>query len=532
VRTLLTRRAIVPILGALVFVVAGAAFVFVGEDYFPTVDAGQIELHVRGRPGLRIEATDQLFQRVEDVIRKIIPDKDRGLMLDNIGLPANNYDLAFSDGSTVALNDGQILVSLKPGHAPTAKYQKELRVALRAAFPDAIFYFQPADIITQVLNFGLPAPIDVQVAGHDAAHNLAIAKQIEAKLRDVKGAADVHLQQIVDAPEFFVDVDRTRALELGLTEQQVANNVNVSLSSSFQVAPNFWTDPKNGIPYPLVVQTPEYRVNKMADLEDTPLLGGTHPDQTGTTNLLTNVATLKRGIQQTVISHSNIAPTYDIYANVQDRDLGGVADDIAPIVAQMQKQLKSGNTIEVRGQIQSMHEAFGRLAIGLVFAAVFIYLLMVVNFQTWIDPLVVLCALPLTVCGTTVMLFITGTTFSIPSLMGAIMAVGVASANSILLVTYARDQQLSGLSVVDAAMAAGRARIRPVLMTAGAMIVGLLPMAIGFGDGSEQNAALGRAVIGGLLVGTCATLIFVPYLYTFWRRLVPTRTAAQAEDAS
>jgi len=401
---------------------------------------------------------------------------------------------------------------------------------LRAPFPDAVFYFQPADIITQVLDFGLPAPIDIQVAGHDAANNLAVARQLEAGLRKVKGATDVHLHQIVDALEFFVDVDRTRALELGLTEAQVANNVNVSLSSSFRVAPNFWTDPKDGIPYPLVVQTPEYRVGKMADLQDTPLLGGSHPDQAGTTNLLTNVATLKRDIQQTV-THSNIAPTYDIYANVQDRDLGGVADDIAPIVTQMRKQLKPGNTIEVRGQIQSMHEAFGWLSIGFFFAAVFIYLLMVVNFQTWIDPLVVLCALPLTICGTTAMLFVTGTTLSIPSLMGAIMAVGVASANSILLVTYARDQQLSGLGVFDAAMAVGRARLRPVLMTAGAMIVGLLPVAIGFGDGSEKNAALGRAVIGALLVGTCATLVFVPYLYTFWRRLVPTGSAVQMENA-
>ncbi len=495
--------------------VGGGLFLFVGRDYFPQIDAGQMQLHVRAHSGLRIEEAEMFFQKVEDTIREVVPESERSSILDNIGLPNNNYNLAFSDGSTVAYYDGQVLVSLKPGHAPTAGYMRTLRTVLRERFPDGIFYFQPADIITQVLNFGLPAPIDVQVAGRDDAKNREVAQALLAKLKGVRGVVDAHMQQIVDAPEYTLTVDRARALELGLSEQQVANNLNISLSSSTQVTPNFWADPATGIPYPVAVQTPEYRIASIGDLENTPL-ALTGP---GSTQPLSNVGTLKRQGTQTVITHSNTQPTYDILANVQDRDLASVAGDIQGIVGDASKSLKPGNTIRVLGQIASMNSAFQNIGLGLAAAVIFVYLLMAVNFQSWGDPFVILAALPIAFCGIMVSLFATGTALSIPSLMGAIMSVGVASANSILLVTFAREhREETGASAPDAAMEAGRERLRPVLMTALAMFVGLIPMALGLGDGSEQNAALARAVMGGVAFATCSTLLFVPFLYATLRR--------------
>ncbi len=496
-------------------VMGGVLFMFVGEDYFPQIESSQMTLHVRGRSGLRIEDTERLFQQVEDTIRQQVPSVS--LILDNIGLPANNYNLAFGDGTAAALNDGQILINLKESHPSPAGIQKQLRVVLRQRFPDALFYFQPADIITQVLNFGVAAPIDIQVSGQDREKNLAVAQQLVRRVRGVAGAVDVHLQQIVDAPEFFVDVDRIRAAQLGLTEQQVAQNLNTSLSSSYQVSPNFWTDPKSGIPYQLAVQTPEYRTNTLSEVENTPLLvsnnGASAP------NLLSNVATLTRRAEQTVANHENTRPTYDILANVQDRPLGGVEADLNPILKDLSKQLSPGNTITLRGQILSKNQAFAKIGLGLGVALIAVYLLMVVNYQDWGDPLVVILALPLAFCGICASLFITQTTLSIPSLMGAIMSVGVASANSILLVTFAREhREKTGCSAAEAALEAGETRLRPVLMTAGAMFVGLIPMALGLGDGSEQNAALARAVLGGVAVGTCSTLLFVPFLYATLRR--------------
>lgn len=502
-------------IAGVVLVTGGVLFNFVGEDYFPQIQTGQLTLHVRARSGLRIEETERMFQQVEDVIRQQVPSV--ALILDNIGLPSNNYNLAFTDGSTVALNDGQILINLKDDHPAASAIMRTLRVVLRQRFPDAIFYFQPADIITQVLNFGVPAPIDIQVSGRDRVKNLAVAQQMVKRVRGVVGAVDVHLQQIVDAPQFFVDVDRIRAAQLGLTEQQVATNLNASLSSSYQISPNFWTDPVSGIPYQLAVQTPEYRTDSLSDIENTPLLvsnnGASAP------NLLGNLATLTRGPEQTVASHENTAPTYDILANVQDRPLGGVEADLAPIVRDLSKQLSPGNKIVLRGQILSKNQAFANIGLGLAVAMAAVYLLMVLNYQSWGDPLVVLLALPLAFCGICASLFITQTTLSIPSLMGAIMSVGVASANSILLVTFAREhREKTGCSAVEAALEAGETRLRPVLMTAGAMFVGLIPMALGLGDGSEQNAALARAVLGGVAVGTCSTLLFVPFLYATLRR--------------
>jgi multidrug efflux pump subunit AcrB len=508
-------------LGAAGSIMACAAvlFMFVGTDYFPAIDAGQMTLHVRAAPGTRIEQAEILFQQVENTIRQVVPRNELGTIIDNIGLPASNYNFAFGNGTFVAYNDGEILVTLAPEHGSTFAYQKRLRTLLHQRFPDAIFYFEAADIITQILDFGVPAQIDVQVNGRHQAKDLQVAQTIASKLRMVRGAVDVHVQQITNAPEFFVQVDRQRAAELGLTENQIATNMNVSLSGSFQVSPNFWSDPQTGIPYQIWVQTPEYRNDSITSLTNTPLLtspgtaSGPSPLQ-----ILSNVATLKRGSEQTVSNHVNTQPTYDVYAAVQDRDLGGVESDINRIVADQQKQLEAPDKIAVRGQIQSKDQAFLHIGIGLIVAMVAVYLLMVLNFQTWGDPFVVLAALPLAFCGIIASLFITQTTFSIPSLMGAIMSVGVASANSILLVTFAREhRETTGCSAFEAAIAAGETRLRPVLMTAGAMFVGLLPMALGVGEGSEQNAALARAVLGGIAVGTCSTLLFVPFLYALLR---------------
>ena len=514
---LLKRPRIVPAVAALILALGGVTLMFVGRDFFPAVDGGQIKLHVRAPAATRIETTERIFQEVEDKIREVIPERDRDLIVDDIGIPQRTYNLAFTDGSTIGANDGVILVALKDGHAPTAAYVRSLRAALPAAFPSVTFYFQAADMTTQILNFGLPAQIDARVVGRDRAANLRVAHELRRRVAGIRGVADAHLQQELDAPAFMANIDRSRALQLGLNAQAIANDLNISLSSSEQVAPNFWSDPTNGIPYYIAVQTPEHQVSSLGEIGDTPvstMLASAGPPIPG---LLSNVATLQRDAVPTNLNQTNIQPVYDIYAAVQGRDLGGVSDDIGKIVADLQKQLKPGNTIQVLGQIQSMNDSFRDLGIGLLFSAVFVYMLMVVNYQNFGDPFVVILALPVTLCGIVTMLFITGTTLSVPSLMGAIMAVGVASANSILLVTFARERQLAGRSAFRAAIEAGRTRIRPVLMTAGAMIVGMIPMAIG-GAGEEQNAALARAVIGGLMFATPATLLIVPYLFAMLRK--------------
>jgi multidrug efflux pump subunit AcrB len=515
--TLLKRRFIVPIVAVLVLALGGTMLALVGRDFFPVIDGGQIQLHVRAPAGTRIEKTERIFQSVENKIREIIPEGERELVVDNIGLPARAYNLAFADGSTIGVNDGVILVALKDGHAPTAGYVRKLREALPAAFPDVVFYFQAADIVTQILNFGLPAQIDVRTVGYDRPTNLRVAKELRRRIAAIPGIADAHLQQEVDAPAFYATIDRSRAAQLGLNANNIATNINVSLSSSEQVTPNFWTDPKSGIPYYLAVQTPEPKINSLADLANTPVSTALSTAGEPVPGLLSNVATLKRGSVPTNANQTNIQPVYEVYASVQGRDLGGVAGEISKIIAELQPQLSPGNAIQVVGQIQSMSDAFRDLVIGLLFAAVFVYLLMVVNYQNFGDPLVVILALPATFCGIVTMLFVTGTTLNVPSLMGAIMAVGVASANSILLVTFAREQQLAGKTAFQAAIEAGHTRIRPVLMTAAAMIVGMIPMAIG-GAGEEQNAALARAVIGGLLFATPTTLLVVPYLFALLRK--------------
>jgi multidrug efflux pump subunit AcrB len=516
-RLLLNRRLIVPVIAVLVLALGGVMFMVVGRDFFPLIDGGQIQLHVRAPAGTRIETTERIFQAVEDKIRTVIPEDQRELIVDNIGLPARAYNLAFSDGSTIGPNDGVIQVELKKGHAPTADYIRKLREVLPAAFPDTTFYFQAADIVTQILNFGLPAQIDVRAVGYDRATNLSVAKDLRQRIAAIPGIADAHLQQEVAAPAFYAFIDRTRAAGLGLTANQIATNINVSLSSSEQVSPNFWTDPASGIPYYIAVQTPEPRLASLDNLRNTPVSTGVATDGDPVPGLLSNVATLTRGSVPTNSNQANIQPVYEVFAAIQGRDLGAVSNDINKIVAELKPKLKPGNSIQIVGQIQSMNDSFRDLGIGLLFAAVFVFALMVVNYQNFGDPFVVILALPATFCGILVMLFITGTTLNVPSLMGAIMAVGVASANSILLVTFAHEQQLAGRTSFEAAIDAGRTRIRPVLMTAAAMIVGMLPMAIG-GAGEEQNAALARAVIGGLLFATPTTLLVVPYLFAILRR--------------
>jgi multidrug efflux pump subunit AcrB len=514
---LLKRRLIIPIVAALMLALGGVMLTVVGRDFFPAIDGGQIKLHVRVPAATRIEATERVFQEVEDKIREVIPARDRDLIVDDIGVPQRPYNLAFTDGSTINVNDGSILVSLKEGHAPTADYVRRLREALPAAFPSVTFYFQAADMITQVLNFGLPAQIDVRVVGYDRANNLRVTHDLRRRIAGVPGVADAHLQQELDAPAFMVNIDRYRALELGLNAQAIANDINTSLSSSEQVAPNFWTDPASGIPYYIAVQTPERLVSSLNELGNTPVSTQIASNGPPIPGLLSNVATFEREGVPTNLNQSNVQPVYDIYASAEGRDLSSISGDIDKIVAELQKQLRPGNTIQVLGQIQSMHDSFRDLGIGLLFASVFVYLLMVVNYQNFGDPFVVILALPATLCGILTMLFITGTTLNVPSLMGAIMAVGVASANSILLVTFAREQQLKGRSAFRAALDAGHTRIRPVLMTAAAMVVGMIPMAIG-GPGEEQNAALARAVIGGLLFATPTTLLIVPYLFAMLRK--------------
>jgi len=510
---ILRRRILTPAVAGLVVIGGSVLFLFVGTDFFPGVDAGLIQLHVRAPARTRIERTEQIFQAIEDNIRKEIPAADLHLILDNIGLPARTYNLAFTDGSTIGVNDGVIQIELAEGHAPTADIIKKLRAELAHAFPDVLFYFQPADLVTQVLNFGVPTQIDVQLQGQDREGNKETAALLQQKLANIPGLVDVHVQQELNAPEMMYTIDRTRAQELGLNMQEVANNLNISLSSSEQVSPNFWTDPQTGIPYFMAVQTPEHRLTNKNQLDNTLLASSTDANGTPIPSRLGNIATAQRVAVQSVFNQSNIQPVYDVYGSAQNRDLGSAAKAIQKIVAELEPRLKPGNHIVVRGQIESMQGAFGDLGLGLMFAAVFVYMLMVVNYQSFLDPLAVILALPGAGVGILLLLFVTGTTLSVPSVMGAIMSIGVASANSILLVTFAREQRLAGHSAFEAALSAGTTRLRPVLMTAAAMIVGMIPMAIG-GPGEEQNAVLARAVIGGVAVGTITTLSFVPFLYS------------------
>ena len=513
----LLHRGVTALFFALFFGVSFCLLPFIGEDFFPTVDAGQFRLHVRAPAGTRIEETAHIFSQVEQVIRETVPTRELEMTLDNIGLPVGGVNLAFSDSATIGPSDGEILVALKEGeHGSTPEYVRILRERLQKRFPQCVFFFQPADIVSQILNFGLPAPIDIQVVGRDKG-NFAVAEQIAGRVKNVEGAVDVHIHQVLNTPELHVNVDRTRAQDVGLSQRDVANNLLISLASSGQGSPNYWLDPKNGVSYLVAVQTPQYKINSVDALQNT-----TIPTGNGSTSeLLGNLSQIDRGRTAQVISHYNVQPVFDIYANVQGRDLGGVSRDIDKILADVTKHLPRGTTLIVRGQVQSMNSSFLGLGGGLIFAILLVYLLMTVNFQSWVDPLIIITALPGALSGILWMLFATQTTFSVPSLMGSIMCIGVATANSILLVTFANERRAEGDDSIQAALAAGYTRLRPVLMTALAMIIGMLPMALGLGEGGEQNAPLGRAVIGGLAMATFTTLFFVPVMYSFLRRRQP-----------
>ncbi|WP_367159768.1 efflux RND transporter permease subunit [Kozakia baliensis] len=486
-------------------------FPWLGNDFFPFVDSGQIKLHVRAHAGLRVEETARLCDQVEEALHRVIPPTQIQSMVDNIGLPVSGINLTYSTSAPTTAADADILITLTEDHRPTADYVRQLRQLLPTMFPGVTFSFLPADIVTQILNFGIPSPIDVEVSGNNLADNVRFSRKLLTKLSHVSGIADARLQQAYDYPEFDVRVDRSRAQEIGLTQRDVASDMLASLSGSFQVSPAFWLNTKNGVSYPLVVQTPQYQLNSLEALRNIPLDNAiNHPQQ-----ILGAISSITRGTGPSVETHYNVAPTIDIYATTQDRDLGAVTSDIQHIVAEMRSELPKGSKLTIRGQAETMRTSFHALFAGLAFATLLVFLLIVVNFQSWTDAFIIISALPAALAGIVWMLFLTRTTVSVPALTGAIMSIGVATANSILVVSFARDYQKSAkVSASSAAIEAGFRRFRPVLMTALAMIIGMFPMALGLGEGGEQNAPLGRAVIGGLVFATTATLLFVPLMFS------------------
>jgi len=492
-----------------------------GQDFFPQVDAGQIRLHLRARTGTRIEQTTALCDEVEAEIKKLIPAEEIGSIVDNIGLPYSGINLAYSTSAPVGPGDADILISLKEGHAPTADYVRELRKTLPQRFPSTSFAFLPADIVSQILNFGLPAPIDIQITGGKTDANRALAVQLLAKLKTVPGLVDLRIQQAFDYPQINVDVNRSNASQLGLTQANVATNLLVSLSGSFQSAPTFWLDPKTSTQYSIATQTPQHRLQTLNDLATTPITNGSADSSQ---QLLADVASFRRSVGPAVVSHYNATNVIDIYGAVQDTDLGFVASEVKKVIAGVQGDIPKGSTVVLRGQVETMLASFDGLLWGLAGAIVLVYLLIVVNFQSWVDAAVIIAGLPAALAGIVWMLFLTGTTVSVPALTGAIMCMGVATANSILIVSFARERMAAGITAFEAAMEAGTTRLRPVMMTALAMMIGMVPMALGLGEGGEQNAPLGRAVIGGLLFATVATLFFVPTVFAFMHR-APSRVS-------
>jgi CzcA family heavy metal efflux pump len=484
---------------------------FLGQDFFPQVDAGLIRLHFRARPGLRVEETARLCDGVEQVLRSEIPKEELQTMLDNIGVPYSGINLSYASSGVIGTSDAEILIALNPEHHhATAGYIRRLRRELPARFPGVEFFFQPADIVSQILNFGLPAPVDIQIMGADMRGSYDIGQKIANRLRQIPGAADVHVQQMMSLPTIHLEMDRTRIGDVGLSAQNVAQSVLISLSGSSQTTPDYWLNPKNGVTYPIAIQTPQYHMTSLQDLMNTPVTGasGQAPQVLG------NLVQLTPEARPAVVNHYNVQPVIDVYASTQGRDLGGVASDIMKALKPFQNHLPRGTQIVVRGQIETMQSSFFGLGVGLLGAIVLVYLLIVVNFQSWLDPFIIITALPGALAGICWFLLITRTTLSVPSLTGAVMCMGVATANSILMVSFARDRMDAGVPAQQAAIEAGYTRMRPVIMTALAMIIGMLPMALGLGEGGEQNAPLGRAVVGGLLFATVATLFFVPSVFT------------------
>jgi len=501
---------------ALCFLAAGLAsfalFPWLGQDFFPNVDSGQFTLHMRARTGTRIEETSRLCARVEEFIRQVVPAHEIASMIDNIGLPNSTINLSYSNSAPIGTGDADILVSLTPEHRPTAEYVNQLRVRLARQFPGVLFYFLPSDMVSQILNFGLPAPINVQVVGFNLDANRQFADLLLEKIKHIPGASDLRIQQPFNLPKLEINVDRTRAAQVGFTELDVASNLLVSLSGSFQTTPSFWLDPKSGVSYMVTTQTPEYGEQSLQDLENIPIVGinGSPPQ------ILGNLASISRDASPALVSHYNVAPVIDIFGAVHGRDLGGVAGDLDRIVQASEKDLPRGSHLAVRGQIMTMRSSFLGLIGGLVFSILLVYLLIVVNFQSWLDPVIIISALPAALAGIVWILFVTGTTISVPALTGSIMCMGVATSNSILVVSFAKERMAEGRSAAQAALEAGFTRFRPVIMTALAMIIGMVPMALSLGEGGEQNAPLGRAVIGGLLFATGSTLSFVPSVFAIF----------------
>jgi CzcA family heavy metal efflux pump len=514
--------------GFLIFCILSMGWFFVlGEDFFPQVDAGLIRLHVRARPGLRVEETAKLCDEVEAFLHQEIPGKELQTILDNIGLPNSGINQSYSSNGTIGTSDAEILIALDPEHhKPTAEHIKRLRQELPRQFPGVEFFFQPADIVTQILNFGLPAPIDVQIVGTDMASSYQIGQQIANKMRHIPGAADVHVQQLLSLPTLYLDIDRTRVTQVGLTARDVAQSVLVSLSGSFQTTPNFWLNPRNEVTYQVAVQSPQYRMTNLQDLMSIPV-------KTPQGNqLISNMVQLQPVARPATVNHYNVQPVIDVYASTQDRDLGAVASETNAIIKSFNGKLPRGTQIILRGQVSTMRSSFIGLGLGLIGAISLVYLLIVINFQSWLDPFIIIAALPGALAGICWFLLLTHTTLNVPSLTGAVMCMGVATANSILMVSFAREQMDEGIPAAKAAVAAGYTRVRPVLMTALAMIIGMVPMALGFGEGGEQNAPLGRAVIGGLLFATVATLFFVPSVFAIFHSRLEARRARQEEQGA
>jgi CzcA family heavy metal efflux pump len=489
---------------------------WLGRDFFPSVDSGEFKLHMRAPTGTRIEETAALCDRVEDDIRKQIPPRELTTIIDNIGIPYSGINLSYSTSAPIGPADADIQVELAKDHRPTKEYIHDLRAKLSKDFPGVVFYDLPVDIVTQILNFGLPAPIDIEVVGRNLSANRDFAEKLMNELKFVPGAVDLRIQQPFNYPRLHIEVDRTKTSQVGFAQRDVANDLLISLSGSFQTAPTFWLDPKTGVSYNIAAQTPQYRVESLQDLENVPITNGTSTPQ-----ILAGLASFSRGAEMGVVSHYDIQPVIDIYGAVEGRDLGGVASDIEPILKRNEKDLPKGSQVITRGQIQTMNSSFIGLLAGLGFSIVLVYLLIVINFQSWLDPFIILMALPAALAGIVWFLFVTGTTVSVPALTGAIMCMGVATSNSILVISFSKEKLEEGKTPAEAALEAGFTRFRPVIMTALAMIIGMLPMSLGLGEGGEQNAPLGRAVIGGLLFATVATLFFVPVFFSFvhgWRQ--------------
>jgi multidrug efflux pump subunit AcrB len=552
------------LVGFAIFVVGSMGLIhFIGSDFFPTVDSGQLRLHARTASGTRLEQTEVIFGRIEDEIRRVIPPREIGTIIDNIGIPNASFNLAYGDVTTIGPGDGDILISLKEDrHTSTQEYQQRLRKRLNEAFPGVTFFFEAANITNQILNFGLPAPIDLQVSGRNTTQDYALAQQLERQIARIPGTADVHIHQVVDYPDFELLVDRNKAGQIGLTQRDVSNSLLISLSGSGQVAPNQWLNWETGVNYGIGVQTPQSKVDSLDALMRTPIsplvnfnstsAGGVNevgslgsmaatpsqgslaygnPGAAGQLGQqLSNLATTRRGVAPEIVNHYNTQNVFDVYANVDRQDLGSIGTAVKKIMAETEKKLPKGMALDLRGQVATMETSFYRLGMGLIFAIMLVYFLMALNFQSWLDPFIILMALPGALSGILWMLFVTQTTFSVPSLMGSIMCIGVATANSILMVVFANDQRLEGMDERAAALAAGQTRIRPVMMTAAAMIIGMMPMALGMGEGGEQNAPLGRAVIGGLILATLTTLFVVPIVYSIVRKKPPVDFDQKIED--